>query len=112
MQTDPPNPSPRAAGSRQPPQTTDFYAYHDPNSTANLSTTVAHALSDVMGVNVTSTEFSLYDSIDPDALDQIFSPLGDGTPRPIGHVAFTVEGYRVTVYSSGHIVITPPGPVR
>jgi hypothetical protein len=90
---------------------TDYHVYHDPESSARLSTTVVHALADVMGVDVTDTGFALYDSVDPDALDQIFSPRGDESPRAPGHVAFTVEGYRVTVYSTGEIVITPPaGP--
>ena len=85
-----------------------YYAHHDPNGAADLTTTIVHALADVMGDDVTGTEFSLYDSVDPDALDRIFAPKRDGTPRPPGHVAFSVEGYRVTVYSSGEIAITPP----
>lgn len=92
------------------PHSRDFYAYHDPVSAANVSTTVVHALADVMGRDISDAGFVLYDSIDPDSLDRIFSPTADGTPRPPGHVAFTVDGYRVTVYSSGQIVITPPDP--
>lgn len=86
----------------------NYYAFHDPHSSARLSTTVAHALADAMGVDVTDTEFSLYDAVDPDALDHIFAPLQDGTLRDSGHVAFQLLGYQVTVYTSGHIVITPP----
>ena len=104
--------APKKAGYRQSPRTNDFHAFHDPDSAARLSTTVAHALADVMGTDVTSTEFSLYDCVDPDALDQLFSPLVDGRPRSSGHVAFNVLGYRVTVYSSGHIVLTPPPHAR
>lgn len=96
----------------QPPQRNTYHAYHDPQSPAKLSTTVVHALAEVMDLDVTDTGFSLYDSVDPDALDQLFSPHDDGTPRPPGHVAFSVNGYRITVYSEGHIVITPPTPVR
>lgn len=110
MQNDTPNPSPRTADRRQPARTNDFYAYHDPKSDAKLSTTVAHTLADVMGTDVTNTEFSLYDCVDPDALDRLFSPRPDGRPRSPGHVAFTVRGYQVTVYSTGHIVLTPPAP--
>lgn len=86
----------------------EYHVHHDPEGSANLSTTVVHALADVMGVDVTDGGYTLYQSIDPDALDGIFAPTVDGTPRPPGHVAFTVDGYRVTVYSSGRIVITPP----
>jgi hypothetical protein len=63
-----------------------------------------------MGDNVTDVGFSLYDSVDPDALDRIFSETTAGKPRSTGHVAFTVDGYQVTVYSTGDIVITPPAP--
>jgi len=103
---------PPAAGAG-PPGTArrdTLHRYHEPDSVAKLSTTVAHALADVMGENVTQTEFTLFECIDPDALDAIFSPLEDGSERCSGHVAFNVRGYQVTVYSSGHIVITPPGP--
>jgi hypothetical protein len=89
-----------------------LHRYHEPDSVAKLSTTVAHALANVMGEDVTQTEFTLFECIDPDALDAIFSPLRDGRERCSGHVAFNVRGYQVTVYSSGHIVITPPAPRR
>lgn len=112
MQNHTPHPPSRAAEYRRDPRTNDIYAFHDPDSAARLSTTVAHALADVMGTDVTSTEFSLYDCVDPDALDQLFTPLADGRRRSSGHVAFNVLGYRVTVYSDGHIVLTPPDPPR
>lgn len=86
----------------------DYHAFHEPEGSAKVSTTVVHALADAMGVDVTDIGFSLYDSIDPDALDRIFTQTSNGPPRAPGHVAFSVNGYRVTVYSSGHIVITPP----
>jgi len=91
------------SGTPAPPDT--YRVHHDPDGSAKLSTTVIHALADAMGIDVTDTGFSLYDTIDPDALDRLFS--GDDFAAP-GHVAFTVEGYRVTVYSDGHIVVTPP----
>lgn len=90
--------------------TTDYYAYHDSESAAKLSTTVIHALADVMGADVTDTGFQLHDSIDPDALDRIFSDMTGGSSSNPSHLAFTVENYQVTVYSSGQIVITPAAP--
>lgn len=86
----------------------DYYAYHDFESAAKLSTTVIHALADVIGSDVTDTGFQLHDSIDPDALDRIFSNPAEGPSA--SHLAFTVENYQVTVYSSGQIVITPFTP--
>lgn len=90
----------------------DYFAYHDPAGDARLSTTLVHALADVMGVDVTDTGFVLADQIDPDALDALFTQTVDGGGNPAGHLAFSVDGYRVTVYSDGTIVITPPEGVR
>lgn len=84
----------------------DYYTYHDPDGEARLSTTLVHALADIMGVDVTDTGFVLAEEIDPEALDMLFAPSdGSGT---VGHVAFSVDSHRVTVYSDGTIVITPP----
>ena len=91
-----------------PPE--NYYTHHDWDGAAMLSTTVVHALADVMGRDATDAGFVLSDSVDPDALDRIFEQTADGALS--GHVAFTVEGYRVTVYSDGEIVITPPTRVR
>lgn len=86
-----------------------YYAFHDPMRTApELSTTLVHALSDATGVDVRQCESSLYEAVDPEALDRLFRPVGDGSTRDSGHVAFLVSGYRVTVYHMGHIVIDPP----
>lgn len=108
IRNDPPNEPSPAANSPQPRHENTYYVYHDPTGSADLTATIVHALADLMGGDVTGTEFSLYDSVDPDALDRIFAPRADGTARPPGHVAFSVEGYRVTVYSDGEIAITPP----
>jgi len=88
----------------------EYHAYHDPSGTAKLSTTVIHALADAMGEDVTDAGFVLHDSVDPDALDRLFSNVDPETERAPGHVAFTIDGYQVTVYSTGEIVITPPAP--
>lgn len=89
--------------------TRDYYAHHDPDGQARLSTTLVHALADVMGADVTETGFVLADEIDPDALDMLFSSGSPGGPA--AHVAFAVDDYRVTVYGDGTIVITPPAPM-
>jgi hypothetical protein len=91
---------------RAPDQPT-YVTTHDPDGPGKVSTKVIHALADVMGTDVSETGFTLYDSVDPDALDRIFGST-DGSGRPGGHVAFTVDRYRVTVYEDGRIAITPP----
>ncbi|MFB6141606.1 MAG: HalOD1 output domain-containing protein [Halosimplex sp.] len=73
-----------------------------------MTTTLAHAISDVTGVDVTDTGFTLNDHVDPEALDRLFKPKADGTQRIDGHLSFTIWGYQVTVYSDGQIAIVPP----
>lgn len=85
-----------------------YYACHDPESPARCSTTLVHALADLLDTDVSDLEFSLAEHVNPEALDALFSAPDEETDRPLGHVAFSVEGCRVTVYSDGQIVLTPP----
>ncbi len=104
----------------RPPQqysvrnTQTYYVTHDFDGSAHLTTTLAHAIADVSGLDVTETGFTLYDHVDPDALDSLFTPKEDGTPRTNGMLTFTVRGHQVSVYSDGQIAIVPPrrGPAR
>ncbi|WP_306058783.1 HalOD1 output domain-containing protein [Natronococcus wangiae] len=100
-------------------QANDRYVFHyDDDGTATITTTIVHALASIADTDVSQGEFSLYDSIDPDALDRIFRPKADGTQRTGGHIAFTALEHEVFVYASGDIIIYPPakthhpGPVR
>jgi len=90
-----------------------FYAQHDFDGPAKLSTTVVHALSEVANIDATNTESTLYQHVDPSALDRLFSPVNDETARTTGHMSFQMWGYDVTVYANGQIAITTPNqPVR
>ena len=53
-------------------------------------------------------ETTLFQHVDPDALDSIFTPADPDAPRSSGHVSFVIWGYNVTVYSDGQIVISAP----
>ncbi|WP_436345407.1 HalOD1 output domain-containing protein [Natronorubrum sp. FCH18a] len=97
--------SPHVSQSRSPPV---YRATHDPSGPATLSTTVVHALSDCLDVDVTDSRISLYDTVDPDALDALFRPRHDGRPRSGGSLSFSVHGHYVTVDSDGEILIEPP----
>ena len=105
-QTSPPAPAPAPPVSTTPPQ--PFLYTHDFGGPANITTTLAHAIADVTGGDVTPAGFTLYDYVDPDALDQLFKPKPDGTLRMDGRLTFTVWGYQVTVHSDGRIAILPP----
>jgi hypothetical protein len=87
----------------------DRYVFHyDNDGTATVTTTIVHALASIADTDVSQGEFSLYDSIDPDALDRIFRPKADGTERIGGHVAFTALEHEVYVYANGDVIIYPP----
>jgi hypothetical protein len=101
--------TPRGGQGQQVSLPPEYYAYHDATGPAKLSTTLAHALADVMGSDVTEAGAAISNCVSPDALDRLFSRSDDGRAATRDHVAFSTAGYRVTVYSSGHIVITPPG---
>lgn len=93
---------------RREQETSTYYAQHDFDGPAKLSTTVVHALSEVANIDMTGTESTLFQHVDPEALDSIFSSAGPDAPRSNGHVSFTIWGYTVTVYSDGYIVISVP----
>lgn len=97
---------PAPASQPRPPSV--YRATHDPTGPATLSTTVIHALADCLGVDVTDGRISLYDTVDPDALDSLFRPRYDGRPRSGGSLSFTIRDHYVTVYSDGEILIEPP----
>jgi len=92
----------------QAQETGTYYVKHDFDGPAELTTTLAHALSNVSGVDVTDTGFTLYDYIDPDALDRLFKPRDDAVQGVNGMLTFNVWGHQVTVYSDGQIAIVPP----
>ncbi|RQG97329.1 HalOD1 output domain-containing protein [Natrarchaeobius chitinivorans] len=90
-------------------QPNDRYVFHhDSDGTATITTTIVHALAEIVETDVSQGEFSLYDSVDPDALDRLFSRKADGTERTGGHVAFTALEHEVFVYANGDVIIYPP----
>ncbi|WP_440764642.1 HalOD1 output domain-containing protein [Natronorubrum sp. DTA7] len=89
--------------------TNDRYVFHhDFDSTATITTTIVHAIAQIADTDVSQGEFSLYDSVDPDALDRIFSKKADGTERSGGHIAFTALEHEVYVYANGDVIVYPP----
>lgn len=81
--------------------------YRGRSGTDLVSTSVVRAVAAVTGKEPVDIQ-PLYDVVDADALDDLFSPAtGDG-PRTTGHVSFFLEGVDVTVHASGEIVIDAP----
>lgn len=75
------------------------------SSTSDLSTAVIKAVADATGKPFDELPL-LYDVIDPDALDAIFKPRGDGRPRTGIHLTFTMAGCTVSI-RDGVIAVTP-----
>ena len=104
-----PQQTPNTTQANPGPQVQQSYTVeHDFESSASVTATLTHALSDVAGIDVTEAEFALKDYVDPDALDRLFTPTSDGPQRTGGHVTFNVRGYQTTLYGNGVISIVPP----
>lgn len=65
------------------------------------SAAVVAAVAEELRAEPEDLDAPLNDFVDPDALDELFGPTYEGTPRSGGYVAFTVHGCEVTVRSSG-----------
>lgn len=85
-------------------QTETYTAHHDWDGAEPITTTVLSVLSEATGDDPIEME-PLNDCVDPDALDKLFSPRQDGTPRHGGSVSFDVNGRTVTVYSDGEVAV-------
>ncbi|WP_049970744.1 DUF7504 family protein [Haladaptatus cibarius] len=70
-----------------------------------LSAFIIQQMIEETGVDSSDVPESLYQCIDPDALEDLFQPLQDGTPRTSGAVTFNLAGHYVTANSDGTIEI-------
>lgn len=78
---------------------------YDWGSEEPLGTYIVQRMAERTQVDSTGVPESLYGCIDPDALEDLFRPLVDGTPRRNGEVTFTFAGHYVTASSDGTIEI-------
>ncbi|WP_458210846.1 HalOD1 output domain-containing protein [Haladaptatus sp. NG-SE-30] len=67
---------------------------------------IINAVSDATDCPVEELD-PLYDAIDPDALDRLYSPTYHGDVRSGGEVTFLYAGYQVVVDGSGTVELTP-----
>lgn len=72
----------------------------------SVSTAVVRAVSVVRGCHPRVLR-PLADVCDPDALDSLFDPKADGTPRTGGQFAFVFGGCRVTIDNGEYLNIEP-----
>lgn len=81
-----------------------YHVYHDFGSDTTLTTTILELLEQISEGNPKQNG-ALNDYVDPDALDALFQPKFDGSPRDSsGYVTLTVFGYDLVVHSDGHVV--------
>lgn len=66
---------------------------------------VVQTIATIEGVEPTEVKFSLYDTVDPNALDSIFS---DGETEDAVIATFYVEDYTVEIQDNGRITVEAP----
>lgn len=81
-----------------------YYAEHDWDGDTSLSVTLVAALAEIADADPTDLE-PLGTYIDPDALDGLFRPRPGSQRTDAGRLELTFDGYRVTVYADGEIVV-------
>lgn len=76
-------------------------------ATRSLSFRIIEAVAEREGIDAIEVEppeyEALYDVLNPEALDSLFAPREDGTPRNGGRVEFAYCGYDVVVTSDGDV---------
>jgi len=96
------------------PLTGAYHLQHDWESPERLSQTVTEIIL-VLADQEPSAWPPLSESIDPDALNQLFGPARADGRGARDHVTFTHQNCTVTVHRDGHVVAYPPaatGKVR
>lgn len=75
----------------------------------SMSLAVAEAIESVARGEGAETEAtddrSLYDLVDPDALDALFGPRSDGLPRTLGSVTLPLTDHEVRVHAGGLVEV-------
>jgi hypothetical protein len=84
------------------PKTT--YFTHDWTDNENLTTEVVMAVAEMTGKDETEIE-CVYDRLNPESLNTLFSRAGTDQYTPDGLIIFSLEGCSITVYGSRLVVI-------
>lgn len=72
-----------------------------------VSETIVQKVAACEGVDPTDLAPALYDVVDPDALENLFQPLENGSEGRTGVVEFTYEKWVVTVDSEDRVRVEP-----
>lgn len=74
--------------------------------TESVSTAVMEAIREC-GNRESPDARKLFQVVEPGALDDLFAPMNDGTPRTGGRVSFCFENHRVVVLHGEYIEVHP-----
>lgn len=86
-----------------------YRTVHNWDGREPLSDTVVRAISEASGLDPIELSAPLIGSVDPDALDALFRPRHDGSPRRAdGRVAFTNNGFEVVIHGDGRVFVYEP----
>lgn len=89
--------------------TEEVVLHHDWERDDSVSTTIIEGVAEVTDTPEADLDPTLYEVVDPDALDTLCRPLNDDVLRDgSGHVKFPLQGCIVTLDWSGRIKIEPP----
>jgi hypothetical protein len=80
----------------------------DRDRETDLSIAVIEAIAEAKGIEPTELEATLYDAVDPDALDRLFTDRGDEALA--GRVVFDLGAHEVTVQSNGDVLVRQVDP--
>lgn len=85
------------------------HVYHDFDDDTALTSTILELIDQLSDEDDPELNGSLNDYVDPDALNALFQPRFDGTPREgSGQVSLSVFGFDIVVHSDGHVVVYEP----
>ncbi|MFB9808378.1 HalOD1 output domain-containing protein [Haladaptatus pallidirubidus] len=87
--------------------TDERIAYRITSDVDRVSTRVIRGVEEIVGEDDDRRTW-LYNSIDPDALDALFSQKHSGGSREDGKVVFTARGCKIVVHGDGEIHIYAP----
>lgn len=92
------------------PRLEAYHTQHDWSGNDPLSQTVIRSIAALSGCNPESGP-PLIQSIDPDALNRLFSQPRSDMQRN-DHISFTHQDCRITIFREGDIILVPPSRNR
>lgn len=90
------------------PATNTYRLHHDWRDDESVTTAVVTGISAITNTPPTDLD-PAFETIDPDALNQLFDSPTRGAGRDDGWVAFELNECTVRAYANGDIEITPDG---